>query len=135
MFNVARCYVRLKTEEDFEKEVTAGKLQKTSSGYQRTVEVHNPYYGKTHLGGITRDNGEPETIKWTYTKIVNPDNGIEMYVDDYGNVQYVPLENPPTNFGTYSTFGRTNFTTHGYTVDTVSANNLFVSTKSHIANH
>ena len=50
-----------------------------------------------------------------------------MYVDDYGNVQYMELTNPPTKYGTYDTFGRTDFTTHGYHIAQTSANNLLLS--------
>ena len=130
-FIVAKSYMRLKTEKDFDAENINGYYTKTGTTFQRNEAVANPYYGTKHgndeLGYNTRDNGEPETIRWTYTKIVNPDNGIPMYVDDYGNVQYVPLETPPTNFGTYSTFGRTDFSTHNYTIAQTSKYNLFVS--------
>ena len=55
------------------------------------------------------------------------ENGIEMYVDDYGNVQYMELENPPMKIGKYETFGRTDFSSHGYHILGDSAINLILS--------
>lgn len=133
-FIVAKKYMRLKTTADFEAELQAdpGKYTRDGDSFQSTKAVSNPYYGKNHTdkdGKVikVRDNGEPETIKWLYTKIVNPANGIEMYVDDYGNVQYMPLSNAPTKCGTFDNFGRTDFTSHGYHIDDSSAKNLLLS--------
>lgn len=61
-----------------------------------------------------------------YIKTVE-ENGIEMYVDDYGNVQYAERLSQPTKCGVYDNFGRTDFTTHNYQVAKESANNLLLS--------
>ena len=135
-FIVAKNYVRLKTTADFEAELEndPGKYTRTGDNFQKTAAEKNPYYGKYHTeldrdGNVVktyeRDNGEPETIKWTYTKVTS--GGVEMYVDDYGNVQYMPLEILPKKCGTYDTFGRTDFTSHGYTIASSSINNLLLS--------
>lgn len=52
-----------------------------------------------------------------------------MYVDDYGNVQFMEFEDPPTKFGNYDTFGRTDFTTHGYQIAQGLAENLLHAKK------
>ena len=54
------------------------------------------------------------------TEYPNPDNtnnGIEMYVDSYGNVAYVKpteAEFNEMNQGTYDTFNITDFSSHAY---------------------
>ena len=63
-----------------------------------------------------------------YIKSVE-ENGIEMYVDEDGNVQYKKLANPPTKIGVYDNFGRTDFTTHQYHIAQTSADNLLLSGK------
>ncbi|MBQ7454592.1 MAG: hypothetical protein IJS69_06055, partial [Selenomonadaceae bacterium] len=127
-FIVAKSYLRLKTAEDFEAEQLADPNKYTVSGttYKKKTAELNPYYGTKH-GTYYRDNGEPQNINWTYTQIT--ENGMKIYVDDYGNVQYMPLENPPKKYGTYNAFGRTEFTTHGYTINQSAINNLLVSGK------
>lgn len=152
-FIVAKSYVRLKTEEDFRnenadnyydeleivdyydkvnidanyKEILISNYDKFavkgSKVFRRTEAVANPYYHTS-----PKLTGEPETINWTYTKIINPDNGIEMYVDDYGNVQYVEDADSktPHNSGTYNTFGRTHFTTHNHKIPQTATYNLMV---------
>ena len=145
-FIVAKKYLRLKTAEDFKKEDEAyfnkhGEHKyemppDEKSYFQTNYAVDNPYYGTEHttvdkngnvIATIISDNGEPKEIRWLYTKIINPDNGIEMYVDDYGNVQYMELENPPMKIGKYETFGRTDFSSHGYHILGDSAINLILS--------
>ena len=55
------------------------------------------------------------------------ENGIEMFVDDHGDIATVKLTSPPTKCGKYDNFGRTDFTTHGYKVLGSSANNMLLS--------
>lgn len=55
------------------------------------------------------------------------ENGIDMLVDDYGNVQYKYPDNYPRKYGTYDNFGRTDFSTHGYHVAEESAYNMLFS--------
>ena len=62
-------------------------------------------------------------------KYIKPveENGIDMYVDEYGDIQYKAWDNRPTKIGEYNNFGRTDFTTHDYKVLKESANNLLLS--------
>ncbi|MCR5833971.1 MAG: Tad domain-containing protein [Selenomonadaceae bacterium] len=61
-------------------------------------------------------NGNTPTIKYTYKKVTRED-GLSFFVDDYGNVQYAPLDSLSDykNYE-YSTFGFTTFTTHDYEI-------------------
>ena len=80
-----------------------------------TVTVNNRQYTC-----FRDDNG------MKYIKSVE-ENGIGMYVDQYGDIQYKELNNRPTKCGTYDNFGRTDFTTHNYHVETFSEHNLLLS--------
>lgn len=144
-FIVAKSYMRLKTKEDFENEIEKyervddnNKVSEDGENFREKAETNNDYYRKIHTlkdedGNIIktkeRDNGEPEKIHKLYAKIVNPENDIEMYVDDYGNVQFMDYPDSPTKYGMYDTFGRTDFTTHNYHIAQESANNLLLSGK------
>lgn len=137
-FIVAKKYMRLKTTEDFEAEIDLydktndkGINEKTGDiipgdNYRKKVAEDNPYYGVMH-GTVYRDNGEPKMINWLYKKITNSDGGFDMYVDDYGNVQYVELASPPTGCGTYDTLGKTEFASHSYKIMGSSADNMLLS--------
>ena len=152
-FIVAKKYLRLKETKDFEDEISKyerandkGEIAKNDKNlqnypnYRAKETVDNPYWGTKHTkadGTIVnyRDNGEPKTINWLYKKITNNPtdaNGnvvgaFDMYVDDYGNVQYMELDKQPTNIGKYDTFGKTNFTTHNYELEKESASNMLLS--------
>ena len=148
-FIVAKSYMRLKTKEDFENEIEKyervddnNKVSEDGENFREKTETKNDYYRKIHtledkdgnrIKTNERDNGEPEKIKRTFIKIPNSkqdsENDIEMYVDDYGNVQFMDYPNAPTKYGTYDTFGRTDFTTHNYHIAQESANNLLLSGK------
>ena len=128
-FIVAKKYMRLKTQADFENEIGKydrvddnNKVSEDGNNFREKEQTLNAYYRKIHTlkdeeGNVirsnTRDNGEPEKINRTFIKIPNSkqdsENGIEMYVDDYGNVQFMELDVQPTKDGTYDTFsaGRT----------------------------
>ena len=68
-----------------------------------------------------------ETINgMKYIKIIE-ENGIDIYVDDYGEIQFVELSSPPTGCGTYSNFERTDFTTHNYHLLSSSSSNMLLS--------
>ena len=130
-FVVAKEYKRLKTTEDFETELAndSGKYTRYEGDgkiiFTENEKVDNPYYvadNGNYAGGYV---AEPATIKWKYTKIT--ENGIEMYVDNYGNVQYMDYPDAPKKYGTYDNFGRTDFSTHGYKVLKSSANNMLLS--------
>ncbi len=64
-------------------------------------------------------------------KYIKPveENGIEMFADDYGEVQFAELTNYDTKIGEYDAFGRTDFTTHDYKVLKESAHNMLLSGK------
>ena len=82
-----------------------------------TVTVNNKQY--TYF----KDNNGMKYIK------VIEENGIDMYVDDYGEIQFEDLPNPtkPWKCGVYDNFGRTDFTTHNYKVKKESADNMLLS--------
>lgn len=70
-----------------------------------------------------------ETINgMKYIKVIE-ENGIDMYVNDYGEIQFEDLPNPtkPWKCGVYDNFGRTDFTTHKYKVAPTSAENMLLS--------
>ena len=129
-FIFAKSYLRLKTTKDFEDELAkdSKKYTRTGNDFTTTEEFDNPYY-VAETDTVKYSSGyygaEPEKIKWTYYKI--KENGIEMYVDNYGNVQYMDYLDAPKNYGKYDNFGRTDFTTHGYKVLKESAENMLLS--------
>ena len=151
-FIVAKKYMRLKTTDDFEAEInlydmandkgevfTEGKNSQDYQNYRAKETTDNRYFGTKHTkpDGTPvnyRDNGEPKTINWLYKKITNNPTdtqgnvvgAFEMYVDDYGNVQYVDTD-PPTDCGTYDTFGKTEFTSHNYNISGSSTRNMLLS--------
>lgn len=130
-FVVAKEYKRLKTTADFEDElkVDSGKYTRYEGDgkivFTENEKVDNPYYVADSSHYASGYVAEPEKINWKYTQI--EENGIKMYVDNYGNVQYMDYPDAPTKYGTYDNFGRTTFATHGYTVLKTSANNLLIS--------
>ena len=70
-----------------------------------------------------------ETINgMKYIKVIE-ENGIDMYVNDYGEIQFEDLPNPtkPWKCGVYDNFGRTDFTTYDYHVNETSADNMLLS--------
>ena len=146
-FIVAKKFMRLKETADFEAEIDkyerandSGTVTENGQNYRAKDEVANPYWGTKHTrpdGTVKnyRDNGEPKTINWLYKKITNSPTdtdgnvvgAFDMYVDDYGDVQYVELDSQPKSIGKYDNFGKTNFTTHNYTVMGSSASNMLLS--------
>lgn len=126
-FVVAKEYLRLKTTADFEAEVAAdnNKYTRYNDDFTANAEVANPYYVADKNNYASGYNAEPERIHWKYTKIT--ENEIEMYVDNYGNVQYMDYPDAPKKYGEYDNFGRTDFSTHGYKVLASSANNMLLS--------
>lgn len=55
------------------------------------------------------------------------ENGIEMYVDEYGDIQYKEWNPTKMKIGVYDNFGRTDFTTHNYKIAKESVINLLLS--------
>ncbi len=84
-FVVAKEYMRLKDDSDF---VIGG--QKMWLGLERTV-----YYAKD----------DTKQTKPCYK--TTDENGIDMFVDELGDIQFSKIDNPK-KCGTYDTFGRTN---------------------------
>lgn len=149
-FIVAKKFLRLKETADFEAEI--GNYDKsddkgnilddsaTNYNYRAKVETDNPYWGVAHSkadGTVVnyRDNGEPKKINWLYKKITysptTKDGKVvgefDMYVDDYGNVQYMDYPNAPKRIGKYSTLGKTDLTTHNYHIEKELSNNMIES--------
>ena len=116
-FVVAREYKRLKTTADFERELAENRNLYTREGDNFTAKSpsDNPYKAATNSN----------TIYWKYTKITD-ENGIEMYVDNYGNVVCVD-DDPPTDCGKYDNFGRTEFSIQNYIVESMSSTNMLLS--------
>ncbi len=121
-FVVAKEYHRLadnKEHKDFE----LGGYRYFNNEYRKTEYAENSggayelpfYYLKTDTKKETR-----------YYKVTD-ENGIEMFVDDRGDIATVKLSEPPKKCGDYNNFGRTNFSTHGYKVLGSSANNMLLS--------
>ena len=88
-FVVAQKYMRLKDDSDF---VLASK---TTSIEALSLYSMQTYYAKD----------DKNTNKTPYYKITD-ENGIEMFVDEHGDIQFADLSAPPTRYGTYSAFGR-----------------------------
>ena len=113
-------YDKNDTETDLDKKKRYYKMYGKKSGEcpnEFTVKVNNKDYTC-----FKDDNG------MQYIKPVE-ENGIDMYVDEHGDIQFENLSSPPTDCGTYDTFGRTDFTTHNYHLDESSATNMLLSGK------
>ena len=142
-FVVAKNYLRLKNDNDFTeggynyydtykkkkqyfKQEDGSFLDKDGKKVNTTAEKlfkEKFYYDKTgsskqYFKIIENTNGE---------MVSNSAEGITMFVDAQGNVQYAVPETTPTNAGVYDTFGRTDFTTHGYHLEESSNENLLLS--------
>ena len=182
-FVVAKKYMRLKDDSDFEDSGKVRYFNKPSRQYEYDRKIDsdgNVYFqdvGGTNVSSqvkkdtdayclkiyyakddpetdpakkkryykvYSKDSTPPEftefevtvdSKKYTYFKDSNgmkyikpiEENGIDIYVDDYGEIQFKDLSAPPTNCGTYDTFGRTDFTTHDYQVAENSEENMLLS--------
>ena len=121
-FVVAKEYHRL-ADDNEHKDFVAGGYRyfdndKRKNEYPENIDgayVLPFYYLKTDTEKTTR-----------YYKITD-ENGIEMFVDDRGDIATVKLSDPPTKYGEFSNFGRTDFTTHSYHVPTASSSNMLLS--------
>ena len=141
-FVVAKKYMRLMDDDDFE----SGGYRYFNNlarqyEYNRTIEngkvVYRDFNGK--ISGIVTSDEKAYKLEYFYAKNdtekntryykVTNENGIEMFVDDYGDIAVEDLLNPPTKCGEYDNFGRTEFTTHKYNVLSSSKNNMLLSGK------
>ena len=115
-FVVAQKYMRLKDDSDFVLASDPTSIEALSLYSMQT------YYAKD----------DKNTNKTPYYKITD-ENGIEMFVDQYGDIQFADLSAPPTRYGTYSTFGRKELDdpTNGnsYNVPQSSYDNMLLSGK------
>ena len=109
-FVVAQKYMRLKDDDDF-------VLDNNNYTNISELSVHNTrtYYAK--------DDSRKEKPCYKITD----ENGIEMFVDEHGDIQFADLPAPPTRYGSYDTLGRTNLTTHNYEIAQSSTDNMLLS--------
>lgn len=94
-FVVAKKYMRLKTKSDF----TYGG---TKTWLNEEREVYYDSNGKACY----------ETID---------ENGIKMFVDEHGDIQFADYNDAPKKCGTFDNFGRTEFSTEDYKVPEMKA--------------
>ena len=128
-FIVAKEYHRLANDSDF----IEGGYRYFNNAYRQTE------YFQNSDGSFVDANGKVATPNFqlpvyyaqgdTTTRYyrVTDENGINMFVDDQGDIATVKLNDPPTKYGDFSNFGRTDFTTHGYKVPTASSINMLLS--------
>ena len=105
-FVVAKKYMRLKDDDDFD--------------FVDYTDIKDlSIYG-------ARTYKDKATGKTCYK--ITDENGIEMFVDkEHGDIQFADLPAPPTRYGTYDNFDRTDFSTEGYKVLQSSADNMLLS--------
>ena len=132
-FVVAKEYHRLAKDSDF----IEGGYRYFNNAYRQTEYFQNAdgsfadAKGNVATPNFTlpvyylKDDTEQKT---RYYKVTD-ENGIKMFVDDQGDIATVKLSDPPTKYGDYDNFGRTTFSTHGYTVLKTSANNMLLSNR------
>ena len=105
-FIVAKEYLQLKEESDFEKSITVDdEVRYYSKGkeYYKITDVNND--------GLANDPAENA-----------------MFIDDKGEVQYKSMGHGfNRNVGKYNTFDRTEFSSHDYIIDPTSANTLLLT--------
>lgn len=107
-FVVAKKYMRLKNDDDF-----------TFGGYT-SVETLSLYSVRTYYA-------VEDTLHKKPCYKITDENGIEMFVDEYGDIQFADVSSPPTRYGVYNAFGRTELTDS-------SAGNIFGVAQSSDAN-
>ncbi len=139
-FIVAKSYVTLKTEDDFDFYRTRYHLKGKRSEELTPVEENGKTVYKQSNGtkvaadkvcseDIYRSTDTNDTKDYYFVPADKNENGIEMFVDFGGNIQYKEWNNRPTKIGEYDNFGRTDFTTHNYHVESFLNHNLLLSGK------
>ena len=139
-FVVTKSYMRLKDDNDF---VSGGYryFNNTNKEYEYTREVdsNGKVTYKDSNGNVKNDRTDANTVKVEYFYAKNDtsetktkyykitEDGIDMYIDENGNIQYAALNHSNYKCGDYDNFGRTDFTTHDYHVNQSSATNLLLS--------
>ncbi|MCR5833970.1 MAG: pilus assembly protein [Selenomonadaceae bacterium] len=120
IYNYGKLFANYNDIEEVEKEVP-------STSPNSVLKI----YGFSDNNSIMswRDNGEPKNIKSTYTKItkIESDGDIEMYIDDYSNVQYMPIDSPPKSCGTFKSFNVNKIYSDNYKLRQNVNDNLFIS--------
>ena len=110
-FVVAKKYMRLKDESDYKSDYES--RPKYTNREDLSLYGLRTYYDS---------NGN------SFYKITD-ENGIEMFVDARGDIQFADLPVAPTNYGKYDNFDRTDFSTHNYDVLQTSPDNMLLSGK------
>ena len=140
-FIVAKKYMRLKKEDDFIfshcRYFGDGGRREEYFATDQTDKNGNTIYQKANGTGNKKIESQlyKEEVYHSvdsndtadYYKLT--EDGIEMFTDNYGNVQFTELTNYETKIGEYDTFGRTDFTTHNYHIQKELANNMLLSGK------
>jgi len=147
-FVIAKEYRQLMTAEDFEfshtryyeksnrvktlarvyKDGTI-KYEKDAKGNTISSIPSNAYSEKIYKLKGSDDPTNPQDYYYYIPAAENPESGIDIFVDYYGNLQTKKLAKPPKRLGSYNNFGRTNFSTHNYNVLGTLADNLLLSGK------
>jgi len=107
-FVVAKKYMRLKDENDF-----------VFDGYTNIPDL-SIYSARTYYA-------KGDTAKKNPFYKITDENGIEMFIDARGDIQFADYSAAPKNYGSYNNFGRKNLTTHNYDVLQYSAENMLLS--------
>jgi len=110
-FVVAKKYMRLKDESDYKSDYES--RPKYTNREDLSLYGLRTYYDS---------NGN------SFYKITD-ENGIEMFVDARGDIQFADLPVAPTNYGKYDNFGRTEFTMEDYDILQTSPDNMLLSGK------
>ena len=111
---VAKEYVQLKTRDDFDMKNPKERYYKKSDRvHELTLSADGKFYDVNKK--VVTDNIYVETVYkskddgkyYFYVPADENENGIEMFVDVYGDIQYKELDETPHKIGTYDNFGRT----------------------------
>ena len=111
---VAKEYVQLKTRDDFDMKNPKERYYKKSDRvHELTLSADGKFYDVNKK--VVTDNIYVETVYkskddgkyYFYVPADENENGIEMFVDVYGDIQYKELDETPHKIGTYYNFGRT----------------------------
>ena len=144
-FVIAKEYRQLMTAEDFDFSHTRyykegnrattiarvyedGRITDAKGNAIDTIPS-NVYSEKVYKRNGSADPTETKDYYYFVPGADNPECGIDIFVDYHGNLQTKELKSLPKRVGSYSNFGRTNFSTHNYNVLGTLADNLLLSGK------
>ena len=142
-FVVAKEYRQLMTAQDFDfshtryyekgkRATTVARVYEDGTIKNADGKIINSIPSNTYSEKIYKLKGSAdptETKDYYYyiPAVENPESGIDIFVDYYGNLQTKELTTRVKRIGTYDNFGRTNFSTHNYNVLGTLADNLLLS--------